>query len=278
MKKAESQPRKAREERPQVPAAVPENALDELYGLPLEEFTGARNRLAAELRSRGEREAAAWVAGLTKPSAAAWAVNQVMRTQRQDARDLLDAGGRLRKAHESIATGGAGAARALREAAEAERVAVGRLSNAARGLVNARGRGLSETILERVTQTLHAIAADSEVRSLAAVGRLSREPRSTPAFGPPVTRVGRRQPASSRPSEAELRKARKRLERAEREARELRGKRTRAARATADAERALERARKDERAADHKVANKEDEIEQLRRRLAALEGRRSGGE
>jgi hypothetical protein len=277
VKEADRQRPTAGEEQPKVPAAVSEDTVDALYGLPLEEFTSARNKLASELRSSGEREAANWVAALSKPTAAAWAVNQVMRTQRKDARELLDAGERLRKAHESVATGEAGGARELRDASEAERVAVGRLSSAARGLVNARGRGLSENILERVTQTLHAVAADSDVRSLAAVGRLSREPRSTPGFGPPVAGAGRPRSKARRPSVAELKKARQRLQRAEREARGLRSERTRAARATAGAERALERARKDMRAAEHKVANKEDEIEQLRRRLADLEDRRSGG-
>src|SRR5688500_10521615 len=90
---------------PDIPETAPEEEVDALYGLPLEEFTKARNELAAELRSRGEREAADWVGALAKPTAAAWAVNQVMRTQRKDARALLAAGERLRKAHEDIAAG-----------------------------------------------------------------------------------------------------------------------------------------------------------------------------
>src|SRR5207247_692930 len=149
-----------------VPATVPEEKVDALYALPLEEFTRARNELAGELRSRGEREAADRVAALAKPTVAAWAVNQLMRTQRKDARALLAAGERLRKAHAGAAAGNA-AARDLRDAAEAERSAVERLSEAARGLADARGRGLSEAVLERVTQTLHAISADDEARSVA---------------------------------------------------------------------------------------------------------------
>lgn len=254
---------------PDVPAAVPQDEVDALYGLPLEDFTKARNRLAGELRGRGEREAADWVGALAKPTAAAWAVNQVMRTQREDARALLAAGERLRKAHEDAA---AGAARAhdLREAADAERAAVGRLSQAARGLVTSSGRGLSESVLERVSQTLHAISADSDTRSLAHAGRLSREREATGAGAFAVApRQGRRRAArTGRPTEAQVRKARERLERAQEEARDLRSARTRASRATSNAERALARARKDMRLADRKVADKEAEIEQLRRKLA----------
>jgi hypothetical protein len=256
---------------PDVPGTVPEKEVDALYGLPLEEFTNARNELAGQLRSRGEREAADRVGALAKPTAAAWAVNQVMRTQRKDARALLEAGERLRKAHEDAAAGSAGA-RDLRDAADAERAAVGRLSRAAHGLTSASGRGLSESILERVTQTLHAISADIETRSLARAGRLSRERQATGAGAliAPPSRGRPRASRGTRPTEAQVRKTRERLKRAQREARDLRSARTRAARATSNAERALASAREEMRLADRKVAEKETEIGELRRKLEQL--------
>jgi hypothetical protein len=256
---------------PDVPKAVSDEKVDALYGLPLEEFTKARNEIARGLRSRGEREAAEWVGALSKPTAAAWAVNQVMRTQRKDARALLEAGERLRKAHEDVATGNA-SAQDLRDAADAERAAVERLSRAARGLTDASGRDLSEGVLERVTQTLHAIAADSETRSLAEAGRLSRERQASGAWvlAAPPGKARRRGAATARPSPAQVRKVRQQLERAQREARDLRSARSRAARATSDAENSLARARESLRLADQKVADKETEIEELRRRLDKL--------
>jgi hypothetical protein len=256
---------------PEAPESVPEDELDALYGLPLEEFTKARNKLAGELRSNGEREAAEWVGALTKPTTAAWAVNQVMRTQRKDARALMDAGDRLRKAHEDAAAG-KGDPQDLRDAADAERAAVGRLSQAARGLINSSGRGLSEGIIDRVVETLHAISADTDTRSLAHAGRLSRERRATGTeFFVGAPGKGRRREAGARrPSPAQVRKARERLQGAQREARELRSARSRAARATANAERALARARDDMRDAERKVADKESEIEELRRKLEEL--------
>jgi hypothetical protein len=252
----------------EVPATVPEEEVDALYGLPLEDFTNARSELARTLRTRGDREAADWVGRLAKPTAAAWAVNQVMRTQRKDARALIDAGERLRKAHEDVAAGNAGA-QELRDAADAERAAVRRLSQAAAGLTNVRGHGLSESLLDRVTQTLHAVSADSEARSLVSAGRLSRERQATGAgtFLALPSKARPRKPRTARPTEAQVRKARERLRRAEREARELRAARTRAARATSNAERTLARAREDVRLADRRVADKETEIEELRRKL-----------
>jgi chromosome segregation ATPase len=255
-----------------VPPAVPQKELDGLYGLPLEEFTNARNKLAGELRSSGEHEAADWVNALVKPTTAAWAVNQVMRTQRKDARALLGAGERLRKAHDDAATGNA-SAHDLRDAAAVERAAVGRLSRAARGLTDARGRGLSESILERVAETLHAISADHETRSLARIGRLSREQQAT-GTGGLVATSGKRRPSDARarhPSQTQVRKARERLERAQQEARALRSARSRAARATSDAELALARARDEMRSADRRVAEKETEVEELRRDLERLQ-------
>ena len=256
---------------PDVPGTVPEEQVDALYGLPLEQFTSARNQLAAGLRTRGEREAADWVVALARPTAAAWAVNQVMRTQRKDVRALLAAGERLRKAHEDAAAGNA-SAQDRRDAADSERAAVGRLLEAARGLTNASGRGLSESILDRVAQTLHAISADSETRSLARAGRLSRERQATGA-GAFVALPSKGRPRGARagrPTEAQLRKARERLQRAQQEARDLRSARSRAARATSDAERALAGAREDARLADRRVADKETEIEELRRKLEQL--------
>jgi hypothetical protein len=250
-----------------------EEEIDALYGLPLEEFTQARNELARELRSRGDRDAAESVGALPKPTVAAWAVNQVMRTQRKDASALLEAGERLRKAHEDVAAGQT-SARDLRDAAQAERTAARRLSEAARGLVNTSGRGLSDSILDRVTQTLHALSTDSEARALARAGRLSRERQATGAgafAAAPRERRPARSAGPSRPSEAQVRKARERLRRAQQEARELRSARTRAARATARAEQALVRAREDMRVADGRVADKQAEVEELRRKLEQVD-------
>jgi hypothetical protein len=245
------------------------DAADALYGLPLEEFTSARKKLADELRASGDRDTAQQVAALSKPTTAAWAVNQVMRTQRKDARALLDAGERLRKAHEAAAAGKTGVGD-LRAAVEAEREAIGRLTDAARGLTDTRGRALSENILERVTQTLHSVSVDSEVRSLAAAGRLSRDHQASGAgaFGGTGKARGGKA-AVTRPS-GQVQKMRDRLERARNQARELRSNRTRAARATSEAERALSRARREMREADRRVTEKEAEIEELRRKLGHL--------
>ena len=132
--------------------------------------------MARELRKAGERERAGEVAALRKPSVAAWAVNQLVRTQRQPVADLLEAGDALRAAQDDVLAG-RGDAQSLRAAVEHERAAVDALTDAARGLLSSEGNELSETIIERVSDTLHAAALDDEARSQVSEGRLERELR-----------------------------------------------------------------------------------------------------
>ena len=54
-----------------------DDELDALFKLPLAEFTGARNTLAAQLKQGGRRDEADFVKALAKPSISAWAVNQL---------------------------------------------------------------------------------------------------------------------------------------------------------------------------------------------------------
>ena len=67
--------------------------VDHLYALPLEEFTPARDAAAKEIRKAGDRETAAIVAKLPKPTPAAWTANQVAREQPDLIEALLDGGG-----------------------------------------------------------------------------------------------------------------------------------------------------------------------------------------
>jgi hypothetical protein len=58
-----------------------ERELDRLFGLPLAELTSEWNELARRLKSAGDREGAEQARALTKPSVAAWAVNQLSRRE-----------------------------------------------------------------------------------------------------------------------------------------------------------------------------------------------------
>jgi hypothetical protein len=250
--------------------------VDELYGLPLDRFVPERTAHARELRSAGRREEASEVAALRKPSVAAWAVNQLVRTQRQGVDDLFGAGDALRAAHDQV-LGGRGDAGSLRGAVARERSAVDALTQAARGLLTSQGHELSPTIIERVSDTLHAAALDDDARAQVREGRLERELRHVGlgmAAGPaPAPARTRKKPADApkkdtkaeRAAEQEQakarsqaraaeREARRRAERANRAASAARERRNKATEALEDAEEALaeaERERSDAEAGLH---------------------------
>jgi hypothetical protein len=147
---------------------------DELYGLPLDRFVPERAALAKALRSDGDRAGATEVAALRKPSVAAWAVNQLVRTQPRAVKELYASGDELVRVQEALMSG-VGDSRSLREANTRERSAVDALLALARGLLTSDGIELSPAILERVGDTLHAAALDGAARDAIRDGRLERE-------------------------------------------------------------------------------------------------------
>ncbi|MFL6200680.1 MAG: hypothetical protein ACJ76J_16010, partial [Thermoanaerobaculia bacterium] len=80
--------------------------IQRLYGLPLGEFTAARNALAKQLRKDGDKEGSEEVAALPKPTVSAWAVNHLFTTNSERMEELLASGERARKALHSILSGG----------------------------------------------------------------------------------------------------------------------------------------------------------------------------
>ncbi len=258
---------------------------DELYGLPLERFVPERGALAKELRAAGKRDAAAEVAALRKPTVAAWAVNQLIRTQRKLVDKLLAAGDALRGAQENLLAG-SGDARKLRQASEGERAALEALVERGRGLLTDEGDELSAAVLERVSETLHAAALDEDARAQVADGRLLRElrhaglgfgdvggvPLERPAKAPPKRKpaakpkagASRKEAAAERAAAKEAQEqadaerkaarlaqaaARKRAERAARALNAAQERRDRAAKTLEEADAALDAAREEAEAA-----------------------------
>jgi hypothetical protein len=149
---------------------------DDLYGLALDQFIPERTALTRALRADKRRDEAAAVAALRKPSVAAWAVNQLVRSQGAAVGELYVAGDALREAQANLLAG-SGDGRALRVANERERAAVDALVESARGLLDSDGHELSPAVIERVADTLHAAALDEHAREQVRSGRLERELR-----------------------------------------------------------------------------------------------------
>ena len=150
--------------------------IDGLYGLPLGEFTRARNEAAGELRRAGRREEAEQVKALRKPTVAAAAVNLLVREHRREVEEFLGAAATLRDAQ----VGGKGN---LAAATERERAALERLIRAGGAAVR---------------QTLLAAAVDEQGARELLEGRLEREfePRG---FG---TLLAHAKPAAANPAVA----------------------------------------------------------------------------
>lgn len=151
---------------------------EDLYTLPLEEFTAARDKLAKELRKR-DKAAAAKLAKLPKPTPAAWTANQVAREQPDLISALLDAGAALRAAQDAALAGGG--ADTLRQATQAERRAVDDVMRAAVELKPG-GKPLSRAMADRLRTTLHAAAGDPELRTALQAGRLVGEAQAGGAW------------------------------------------------------------------------------------------------
>ena len=147
-----------------------ENDIDRLYVAPREEFVREREALVRALRAAGDRDAAAEVGALRKPTLVAWTVNQLAHKERRDIDLLLDAGKRIIDAQESsIAKGG----RADLDAAQASlRRAISGLTAQASAIL---GPEASKTTLTRVAETLRTAATAPAGRELLARGRLSEE-------------------------------------------------------------------------------------------------------
>ena len=74
---------------------------NELYAKPLDDFIAARAAAAKEAAG-SDKELAAAVRGLPKPSVAAWAVNMLALHQPDVLAGLMDLGGRMREAQASL--------------------------------------------------------------------------------------------------------------------------------------------------------------------------------
>ena len=144
--------------------------VDELFKLPLAEFTGARNALAARLKQSGRANDANLVKTLTKPSVSAWTVNQLYWNHRKEFDGLLAAGQRIRKAQTSGLAG-----KGMRESLEIRREVLVHLSDLATSLLTEAGHNPGPDTIRRITTTLEALSALGSLEDGPTPGRLSQD-------------------------------------------------------------------------------------------------------
>jgi valyl-tRNA synthetase len=237
--------------------------IDQLYQLPLEEFTAARNALA---KASGDSA----VKKLEKPVLAAWAVNQLYWHERKLYDEVIKTSGQVRTAHQQMLAGKASDVKAV-EVFHAE--AMRKAKTAIRKFIEAAGNTASEAVMTPITEMLDALPTTDEP------GRFTKPFRRTgfealhgvTIAAKPVDR-GTPKPAKTKAEEdgdeaqqkreadkQELLMAKERLRFADAAAREAEAALERAQRALERAERTRERVEKEleEAAVAEKAAAKE---------------------
>src|SRR5207248_6941353 len=131
--------------------------VEALYGLPLDEFTRARDALAKERSRGGDKAAATEVKALRKPSLTAWALNHLSRRHPAEIDALLEAGERVRQAQTAALEGDPSG---LREASREQAALLQGLADRALALLAEAGRAASPAQQERLAATLRAAAVD----------------------------------------------------------------------------------------------------------------------
>ena len=248
-----------------------DSRLDDLFALPPDAFTGARDELAKELRADGDKAAANEVKALRRPTLAAWALNQLARQDRDGLERLREAGEALareqRRAMSGLDHSG------LRAAQQVRRQVTDELLSRALGLLRESGVA-PDPHVDALRGAFDAAALDAESGQSLLEGRLSRPPAPPSGFGalsavaPVAADDAPAEDASAQHTrvaetrsrlEAALAETRGRLEAAQAEAR---ARREDADAATRDAQRAAD-----------EVQRLERELSQAREHHGSAEGR-----
>jgi hypothetical protein len=152
-----------------MPADALEPALDELYGADAADFVATRKRLAGELRTAGDKDAAKQLLAARRPSTSAWALNQLARRDPDVLETLLDRSAELRAAQTRALSGQSDA---LRGAMRSHRDALDAATDSALAVLGDRA---TDAFRSEIISTLRAASADEEVGETLRVGRIVRE-------------------------------------------------------------------------------------------------------
>ncbi|HEY1555350.1 MAG TPA: hypothetical protein VGF94_11005 [Kofleriaceae bacterium] len=247
-----------------------DDALRALYQTPHDRFVAERKRRSDELRAAGDREAAAKIAKLARPSISAWVVNQLYWHARPELDELLATAARLRDGEVGAAT--------------AHRDVIAKLRQRAANLLADAGNAATETTMRRVTTNLSAIAA---------VGGFEPDPpgalaadRAAPGFeaagvvpvvamkaNPEANAQGHSRAGAADASErAEEERRREQQRRADETAR-LRAERERVAAALRTATGELEAGQRRVRKLEQEIRDEENKLAKLRSTVDDLEQR-----
>jgi hypothetical protein len=236
---------------------VPDERVADLYGLPAEDFTAARDALVKALKAEGDKAGAAEVKALRRPTVAAWAVNQVARDRPELVEAVAGSGARLAAAQQGL-LGGKGRDE-LKAAMAARREAVQAATKAAVALAGAGHR-------DAIHATFDAAATGEDAAAEVRAGRLAKEldpPSSFALFGDGVVATPEADAEEAEPEEPEVDE--QAIAEAEQRLADARAEVEAAAEARAELQRQLEAADDRLDAAEQAVAEAKAALRELQR-------------
>jgi vacuolar-type H+-ATPase subunit I/STV1 len=136
---------------------------DELYALPLGDFTPSRDAKAKELKGT---DLAPRVKALRKPSLAAWVVNLLVRHETEQVEQVLTVGAALREAQASMSGDD------LRALTRQRRQLTAAVTTRARALAREHGQKVTEAVADQVEATLTASMVDEDCAAAVRSGLL----------------------------------------------------------------------------------------------------------
>jgi hypothetical protein len=144
-----------------------ESVADELYSLPRDEFTAARNAVAQRAREQGRRELTEQIGALRRPSTAAWLANRLGREQPERIQALMELGDGLREAQRQLQ------GEQLRQLSQQRHELVHAVVRQVHELARTAGHPVSDAITRELVGTFTAAVNSSAAARALAGGRLT---------------------------------------------------------------------------------------------------------
>jgi hypothetical protein len=139
---------------------------DELYGLPLQEFTAARDAAVSEARRQGDRSLTQSVKALRKPSVAAWLANMLVRERGAEIERLIGLGETLRSSRHLDGD-------QIRAATKQKLASVRKLLRHAEATAGGKDQPVSQAVLLELEVTLDAAFSDPVSAASLRTGQLT---------------------------------------------------------------------------------------------------------
>jgi hypothetical protein len=158
-----------------------DSVADELYALPRDEFTAARNAAAKRARQQDDKQLAEQIRALRRPSTAAWLANLLSREHPDEVKALVELGDGLRAAQDQLE------GESLRRLSQQRHEVVHGLVQQARSLARSAGHPASESVARELEDTFTAAVNSSAAAEAVAGGRLTSALDPAEAGGLPET-------------------------------------------------------------------------------------------